>query len=245
MSRQIDCILIHGVENKIDTVHYFTPFCDLIAKNLTLEQRGDIRFHPVDYSSILDDRENMIYSWMKEDHWDKLRWVGAKLICDVLAYAYPKRAAQAGDVIYDITKLLADKYVEVAHQYPLSEKWIIGHSLGCIVGFGFSWDVQIDGLITMGNPHNYFSIRYKNFGEDNKDLPNFVNFHDPWDPISTRVSQNPNFKRVTDVKVSNWNPLLKLPIRAHTAYWTNDKIAQRIASMLTATRRAEVLPTAP
>ena len=232
--RQIDVILIHGVENKIDTVNYFTPFCERIQKFLTLEQRGNIRFHPVDYSSILDAREETILSWMKGDHWDKLRWVGCKLICDVLAYAYPKRPMAPGDVIYDITKLLVDKFVEISNNYPDSEKWVLGHSLGCIVGNGFSWDVKLDGLITMGNPHDYFSIRYKGFGEDNKDLPNFVNFHDPWDPISTRVSKNPNFKRVTDVMVSNWNPLLKLPIRAHTAYWTNDKVAQRISLILTA-----------
>jgi hypothetical protein len=225
--------MIHGVENKIDTVNYFTPFVERIQKFLTLEQRGNIRFHAVDYSTILDARENVIYSWMKGDHWQKLRWVGAKLICDVLAYAYPKRPTQAGDVIYDITKLLADKFVEVTDAYPDSEKWIIGHSLGCIVGFGFSWDLKIDGLIAMGNPHDYFSIRYKNFGEDNKELANFINFHDPWDPISTRVSKNPNFKRVTDILVSNWNPLLKLPMHAHTAYWANNKIAGHIASILT------------
>lgn len=239
MVRQVDCLLIHGVENKIDTTTYFNGFCDLIAKSMTLEQRGDIRFHPVDYSAILDDRENIIYSWMKKDRWDKLRWVGCKLICDVLAYAYPKRTAQAGDVIYDITKLLVDKFADVQTRYPSSEKWIIGHSLGCVVGFGFSWDVKISGLITMGNPHDYFSIRYKNFGEDNKDLPNFINFHNPWDPISTRVSKNPNFARVTDVEVSDFNPIKKLPIRAHTAYWENVKVAQRIATILTAMRRAE------
>src|SRR3990167_4630590 len=134
MIRQVDCLLIHVVQNKLDSVNYYTPFIERVQKFLTFEQRSHIRFHPVDYSSILDERENVIYSWMKGDHWQKLRWVGAKLICDVLAYAYPKRAAQEGDVIYDITKLLTDKYVEVAAQYPSSEKWIIGHSLGCIVG---------------------------------------------------------------------------------------------------------------
>ena len=234
--REIDVFLIHGVENKINATNYFTPFCERIQKFLTLEERGNIRFHPVDYSVILDERENFIYSWMRKDHWQKLRWVGCKLICDVLAYAYPKRPAQVGDVIYDITKLLVDKFVDVSKTYPNSEKWIIGHSLGCVVGFGFTWDIKVEGLITMGNPHDYFSIRYKRFGEDNKNLPQFINFHNPWDPTSTRVSNNPNFGRVTDVLVSNWNPILKLPIRAHTTSWSNDKVAQRIAQTFTSAK---------
>ena len=124
--RNIDAILIHGVENKINTANYFTPFCERIQKFLSLEQRGNIRFHPVNYSDLLDKREDEIYGWMKKDHWQKLRWFGCKFICDVLAYAYPKRPMQPGDVIYDITKLLVDQFVEVSTDHPHSEKWVIG-----------------------------------------------------------------------------------------------------------------------
>lgn len=227
-----DIFIIHGVENKVDTKDGYAPFEERIRKFLSLGQNENVRFHPVNYSVLLEAEEKEIYSWMSKDHWQAFRWIGATLICDVLAYAYPKRPAQPGDFIYDLTKLLADTVVDVQHDHPTSEKWLLCHSLGCIVGFGFSWDVQVQGLITMGNPHDYFSVRYRGFGEDNKDLPQFVNFHNPWDPISTLVSKNPNFARVTDVIVSHWNPVLKLPIRAHLSYWTDDKVAQRIASTL-------------
>lgn len=227
----VDVFLIHGVQNKIDSVQYFTPFCERILKHFTLEERGHVRFHPVDYSVLLDKKEEEIYSWMKKDHWQKSRWIGCKLICDVLAYAYPKRPSGPGDFIYDVTKLLAQKFGNISSKYPDSRKWLIGHSLGCVVGFGFTWDVKVDGLITFGNPHDYFSIRYKNFGEDNEELAQFFNFHNPWDPISTRVGNNPNFKRVKDIIVSDWSPLKKLPIRAHVAYWENEEMAKKIASI--------------
>lgn len=230
--REIDIFLLHGVENKIDTITYYQPFVKRICENMTAEERAHVRFHPVNYSVILEEKEKTILSWMKHDHWQRLREFGCFFIGDILAYAHPKRPAEPGDPIYDIHKLLAEVVANVMVDHPKSEKWIIAHSLGCVVGFGFSWDIKIDCLITMGNPHNYFSIRFKNFGQDNPNLPHFFNFHDPWDPISTRVSENPNFTRVYDVVLKNWNPWKKLPIRAHVAYWKSKELAKRLADLI-------------
>lgn len=226
---RIDAFLIHGI-GKITDPHYYDDFVIGIRKNLPIDI--DINFHPVDYSRLLEPKEDIIFSWFNNRFWKKLHNFACYYICDVLAYAYTRGVPGPGDFIYDLTELLKTKFRAVDEKYPDSKKIVIGHSLGSIVGFGYTWEEKIDCLITMGSPFDYFSIRYAGFGRDNPDLPFFYNFWKDHDAVATEISKNPNFKRVKDIQVSSWNPKYLAPLRAHSVYWTSDFVHKEIAKIV-------------
>ena len=221
-----DIFLIHGIGQKFDPSSY-EKFVEGIRKHLPLD--FDTVWHPVDYSNLLAKKEDQIYGWMKDMPWPRTRRFACDYIGDVLAYGYPKREPRQGDFIHDLHVLIGG---QIAKSRPAAQTVIIGHSLGSIVGYGATWDFKTDCLITMGSPFCYFSIRYNNFGEMNPNLTRFHNFWRGRDPVSTIISQNPNFRMVHDYEVKSFNPKYQLPIRAHGIYWTSDFVHKKIADIL-------------
>ena len=225
---RLDIFLVHGIGKSIG-LDYYDSFVGNIRSHLPID--ADINFHPIEYSHLLDAKEDKIFSWMEDMGYQKIRRFACDFVCDVLAYSYPWRPAQAGDFIFDVTELIQTKFKEVESKYPKSTKVIIGHSLGSIVGYGYTWMEKIDCLITMGSPFDYFSIRYKNFGEMNPKLRIFYNFWKRYDLVSTIISRNPNFKNVHDIQVKTLNPRYLLPIQAHTSYWSSKFVYKEIAKI--------------
>jgi len=228
MSR-IDVFLVHGIAEKIGE-NYYDDFVMGIRKHLPIA--ADVSFHPIDYSHLLADKEQEIFSWMKDMGYTKVRKFACDFICDALAYGYPKQSPDVGDFIFDLHELLRRKYRMVCDVYPDSKKVIIGHSLGSLVAYGFTFEEHFDALITMGSPFCYFSIRYKNFGENNPNLKQFWNFWKQYDVISTKIAKNPNFKSVKDVQVTSWNPKDCVPRLAHSAYWNSEQVHKKVGEIL-------------
>lgn len=238
----IDVLMVHGITKSIHQDQYYSGFVNSIRRYLPID--ADVVFHGIDYSTLLEDRENEIFSWMKDMGHGKIRRFACDYACDVLALAYPKREARPGDFIYDLTNTLSKKFDEVCKKRPESRKVILGHSLGSIIGYGFTWDRKVDALITMGSPFLYFSVRYAKGGEMNPNLSLWVNYFKHADPVSTICSRNPRFKdKVTDIEVKSWNPIYLLStsgllglgagIKAHTdGYWKSDFLHKDIAKRL-------------
>lgn len=228
----IDVFGLHGIGKSFPPSYYDDAVKGVQAY---LKPATDVKFHGIDYSHLLESREDVIYSWLKDiDPWydpfsKKARKFATDYICDVLAYAYPRRPPQLGDFIYDMTKLLTDKVADIRLGASIV---FVGHSLGSIVAYGATWDIKTDCLITMGSPFNYFSIRYKDFGEMNPDLPQFHNFWRGRDWISTVISKNPNFRNVHDYEVTSRNPLNLSLLNSHGIYWKSDFVHKKIASIL-------------
>ena len=229
----IDFFPVHGIGKKGSSTKPYTNFIVGVRKHLPLD--FDLRVVPIDYSGILDRREDEIFEWVKDMSpvWDVLakkeREFAAYFVCDVLAYAYPKRPLQPGDFMQDLESLLLGKF---ATARPGAKKVVFGHSLGSIVSYGSTWDVKTDCLITVGSPFSYFSIRYKAGGEMNPDLQQFHNFWTPRDRVSSIISKNSKFKCVHDYKVPNWNPLHWTRIGAHSLYWSSDFVHKKVAGIL-------------
>ena len=228
--KRLDVFLLHGIGKSIG-LNYYDGFVNAVRSKLPIDL--DIGFHPIDYSPLLDTKEATIFSWMEDMGWKKLRRFACDFVCDVLAAAYPRRTPVAGDFIFDLTEMLKAKFAEVGSKYPDSIKILIGHSLGTVIGFNFTWEYPLEHLILMGSPFDYFSIRYHNFGENNPKLKTFVNFWKRYDVVSTIISRNPNFKSVKDIQVRSFNPKYILPVRAHTTgYWDSDFVHSEIAGIL-------------
>ena len=87
MKNRVDVFLIHGVSKLIKS-DYYDSFVKSIRDNLSID--SDVNFHPIDYCHLLENKEQVIFSWMQDMGWKKLREFGTSMICDVLAYAYPK-----------------------------------------------------------------------------------------------------------------------------------------------------------
>ena len=234
MSR-VDVFLIHGISKSVNPDHYYDDFVDGLRKYMP-RVNGEVVFHGIDYSHLLADKEDAIYSWMSGMGYKRIRRFACDFIGDVLAYAWPRRPAQSGDFIYDLTEMLKARFAEAPAG---SKKVIIGHSLGTIVGYGASWDIPIDALFTMGSPFCYFSVRYRNFGEMNPDLKYWVNYYRDNDIVSTIIGNNPNFSdHVKDIRVGSWNPLYHLgglysAVKNHTdGYWKSSQVHEDIGKRL-------------
>lgn len=229
MENRVDVFLIHGVAKTIGA-DYYDKFVYGLREKLPIG--FDCTFHPINYSTLLEDKETQIYDWMQGLGYQKLRKFGCTLAADVLAYANTKRGSGPGDFYYDVNALLYGKIAEVSALYPNGKKVILCHSLGSIIGFDYVWNGGVDHLITLGNPFTYFTPRYKDFGEPPQGLKAWTNFYCYFDPISTPVSRNPKFPVVKDVSVKVYNPADWLPLRAHSVYWSSDQVSRQIAQIL-------------
>lgn len=228
----IDVFLIHGVGRNISK-DYYNDFVAGIRKYLPLD--ADIVWHGVNYSLKLEKREDEVYTWLKPmiPWWDlagkKEMQFACDYVADVLAYGYPQRQPQPGDFICDV-------HSEIQAEYDKSRvgslKVVIGHSLGSIIGYDFTWQKPVDCLITMGCPLSLFSVRYHDGGEMNPKLSQFHNFWKARDRVSSIVSNNPKFKAVQDYQVISSNPKYLLRLQAHSIYWVSDFVHQKIANIL-------------
>lgn len=229
--KRTDIFLIHGIGKSISS-DYYDSFVDSIRRKLPITT--DIGFHPVNYSEPLDSKEAVIFDWMKGMNYQELRSFACFFIGDVLAYAPPEGIPQPGDFYYDVNKILSDKYAEIKEKYPQSRKVIVSHSLGTQIAFSFAFKpgIDLDHLITMGSPINYFSVRFKGYGSYPQGLKGMTNFWNTNDPVATQVSKNPNLKACRDVQVKSWNPRYLLPLQAHSSYWVSDQVHQGIADIL-------------
>lgn len=229
---QIDAYLIHGIGREVSK-DYYNKFVSGVRKYLPLD--ADIVWHGINYSMLLEKREKQIFSWMKKMNGPldiaskRAREFACNYVCDVLAYGWPKREPTEGDFIFDLHAQLKHEFAKAR---PGAKKVIIGHSLGSIVGYGFTWEEPTNCLIVMGSPFSYFSIRYKNGGEMNPDLPQFHNFWRGRDLVSTIISENPKFRAVHDYEVTSFNPRYLLRLQAHSMYWTSDFVHKKIARIL-------------
>ena len=134
---QVDVSILHGIAKTIGK-DYYDSFVTEIRRLLPFG--GDIQFYPVDYSYLLQEKEDTIYRWMKDLPYRKITEFAAYYAADALAYAYPKHQPTVdGDFIHDVHKLLTKEF---AKGRPQAKKVIIGPSLGGIVGYGFSWDMK-------------------------------------------------------------------------------------------------------
>lgn len=228
----LDIYLIHGVGRELSK-DYYNDFVGGVRKHLPLD--ADIVWHGVNYSVLLQNREKEIYKWLERmvPWWDlagkKELEFAANYICDVLAYAYPQRPPRPGDFIFDLHEELDREYAKAR---PGAKKVIIGHSLGSIVGYGYTWQKPIDCLITMGSPMSLFSVRYTGGGEMNPDLPQFHNFWTTRDRVASIVSANPRFRSVHDYQVHSMNPRYFLRLQAHSMYWLDKFVHKKIAGIL-------------
>ena len=230
MKDRTDIFLIHGISKSIGT-DYYDKFVRKIRDKLPID--ADIDFHPIDYSSLLADKEKTIYSWMKGMSWQGVRRFACDYLCDVLAWGWPaKRPAESGDFVYDVQEMFRKKYQSVQKEYTKSKKVIIGHSLGSVIAYQLTWDFHTDCLITAGSPMLYFSIRYAGFGSMNPNLKEWVNFWRSRDPVSTIISRNPQLSTVKDIEVKSWNPLDQLALRSHSLYWSSEFVSSEIAGIL-------------
>ena len=229
----VDLFCVHGIGKAGSSTKPYTDFVQGVRKHLPLD--FDLRVIPIDYAPILDKREDEIYKWVKNmsPRYDVLaraeRRFAAYFVCDVLAYAYPKRPVAPGDFMWDLEQMFMGKFAEAR---PHAKKVIFGHSLGSIVGYGATWGVHTDCLITAGSPFSWFSIRYKDGGELNPNLGQFHNFWTPRDRISTVVSKNPKFKSAHDYQVPNWNPANWGRLGAHGLYWDSAFVHKKVAQIL-------------
>ena len=222
----IDILILHGIAKTIDA-DYYSPFITGIKKYLP--SSCDVLFRPVDYSGLLEEKEDRIFGWMKDLPYHKITEFASYYVADAIAYAHPKRPAGPGDFIYDVTKLLMTQMANIRG----GKHVVIGHSLGSIVGFGVTFDVKVDCLITMGSPFFYYSPRFKNLGEMNPNLAQFHNFWKGHDKVCTGpISKNPTFAAVHDYEVKSWNPKYLLPVRAHSIYWSSDFVHRQIAKII-------------
>ena len=227
----IDIFLLHGISKEVKAETYYNAFIEGIEKYLSGSQQ--VRWHPIDYSFLLREKEETILSWMKELGHPKSRKFACDYISDILAMLHKDRPLVEGDFLYDFDKLVTTRYDTIHNFYPENRKVIIGHSLGSILGYRFTWKRAFDALIVMNSPFNYFSIGYKDFGEMNPNLPMFYNFWKKYDTVSTIISKNPNFKMVKDIQVKSLNPLNWFTSKAHSACWTDKFVHKTISNILT------------
>src|SRR3990167_8469830 len=164
-------------------------------------------------------------------HQRSRKW-GCNYLVDILALMQKDRPLEPGDAYYDIFQLFGNEYDKIEAQYPDSKKVLIGHSLGGQLGYIFTWKRRFDLLITMGAPLTWFSSGYKNFGQMNPDLLDWINFWKKGDRVSSIISENENFAMVTDIQVKSWNPLNHLTAKAHSAYWKDAFVHRTIADIL-------------
>lgn len=223
----IDVFLIHGIGKSLPK-KYYDKFVDGIRNHLPID--ADVVFHPIDYSPLLDKREATIFSWMHGMHWQRVRKFVCDFVCDALAYAYPMRDCRAGDFCFDLDELLLSETKKAREGAKIV---VIGHSLGSLIGYGLTWKVHTECLITLGSPFLYFSVRFKDFGDMNLDLKEFHNFWRGRDPVSTIISRNHKFKAVKDYEVKSWNPRYQFMLQSHSIYWRSSFVHKKIARILT------------
>jgi hypothetical protein len=228
---KIDFLIIHGIGRKINVNDYIT-FIDGIKSRLPKEI--DINFIQINYSEILDQKEDQIYEWMKELGNGIRKWA-CYYICDVLAFS-PTEKNQKGDWYYDLNKSIEQTYKSLRKD---SKKVVFGHSLGSQIALSNCYSNKFDLLITAGSPIIYFSIKFKDYGSPCP-VKKIVNFYNPNDLVSTKVGANPHFKSITEdfeVKPSLFFriplvlPLLK-KLKAHTFYWSSKEVHKKIADEL-------------
>ena len=220
--KRIDIFLIHGISKGSIPNGYYDEFVNGIRKNLPIDL--DINFHPIDYSFLLEKEEANIYEEQKPYHfYKKLLGLATELICDVLAYAPTEKVEGFYNQVHE---LIDRKYDSIEMYYPFSIKVFMCHSLGSQIGTTYLWRKNVDHIITMGCPVRFFSIRFK----EKPTPPNvltFTNFYSRYDPVSTALKPMWNF--VKDVCVDSWfTPLNKLPMKAHSSYWTSSIVQKRL-----------------
>lgn len=228
MAGMVDVFLIHGIGKSLPA-SYYDDFVAGIRKNLPID--ADIIFRPIDYSPLLDKREETVLSWVKGMAWRKTRKFICEYVCDALAYGYPMRDCRSGDFCFDLDALLFERMGEAREGARIT---IIGHSLGSIIGYGATWKTPTDCLITMGSPFLYFSVRYKDFGDMNLSLGQFHNFWRSRDPVSTIISKSHKFKMVHDYEVKSFNPRYLFMLQSHSIYWKSHFVHKKIAQILKA-----------
>ena len=225
-----DVFLIHGVGKKLGS-DYYDKFVAGIRSFIPIDE--DVNFHPVDYSPLLDEKEEKIFSWMKGMGYQGLRKFGCDFLADVLAYSPPENPAKAGDFYFDVNEMLSKKFEAVEKSYPQSKKIIISHSLGTQIAFSFAWKKEIDVLFTCGSPIIYFAVRFSGFGKfPEATLKRMINFYNENDPVATIIGRNPALKKCQDIKVKSWNPRYLLPLQAHSFYFVSADVQKKIAEVL-------------
>lgn len=229
---EIDVFILHGITKEVDASVYYSNFIEGIQSYLPTGASHNIRWHPIDYSHILSDKEETIFSWMKDLGHQRSRKFACDFICDILAMTHKDRPLEKGDFLYDLNEQLFKIYDSSAKIFPEGKRILIGHSLGTILGYRWTWQRHFDSLITMGSPFTYFSIAYKNLGQMNPNLPEFWNFWKKYDRVATIISKNPNFRMVKDIQVKTLNPLNWLTAKAHSDYWKDDAVHQQIAKII-------------
>ena len=233
---KIDVMLSHGIQMKFGGEQDYADFVAGIRKHLSIS--ADIIFHGLDWSKLVDQRQEQIYQWMKPYYFglDKTLEIGCKLINDVICYAPPEGTPSNGDVYFDVNKEIQEKYDAIKTIRPDSKIVFIGHSLGGQIGFTFAHRQKLDALITMGSPLIHYCTRFKGFGSfpanlESKKMFCFWRASDIVCP--SPVSVNPVMKgKVVDIEVKSWNPANLLKMKSHCFYWKSDDVHKRIADEL-------------
>src|SRR3990167_9663129 len=84
----IDIFLLHGISKEVKAETYYNAFIEGIEKYLPKSQ---VRWHPIDYSFLLREKEETILSWMKELGHPKSRKFACDYISDILAMLHKDR----------------------------------------------------------------------------------------------------------------------------------------------------------
>lgn len=234
-------VVCHGIETKLKKASYADSFVFGIRNSLP--EGIPFASYQFNWDTIVVEREQKTYEMVKDLRRPLLRKLTCFLGCDILWYAFTKRLVSQGSIYDQIHSKLRREVKQLLALYGKDAVLVLcGHSWGSQIMLDFCFDEdaeitsKIAGLVTMGSPIIYKSGQYDDWGHPPKGLKFWLNFYNPWDPVSTIISRNENFKdAVKDVCVGAWNPLGWVSIlMAHTCYWKSGTVKKQIAEAVSA-----------
>lgn len=232
VSQPVLFLIIHGVQFEHLSEGYAADFIDKLESKLP--DTTNIVIRSVNWARLVEGRQKKLYASLAKSHNFWLRPIlklMAFILTDVLWYLLVMVGHDRSVLEAQIDAMVKAEIDVFRANHPDGLVVIGGHSLGSQIGLKLCYDtLDIHGLITWGTFCQYLSDAYPDGGHPPA-IKFWLNFYNPADPVSTIMKDNPNFKDiVTVIPVHNYWRLT--PIRAHTMFWTSDKMISAIAEKL-------------
>jgi hypothetical protein len=237
-------IIIHGMGEKekdysLDFQELFTEEC--VSNGI---QKSDLIFKEVEWSSILKDKEEVLFNNIKQN----LSFLGLRKFIihsfgDAIAY---QKTENNNDTYHKINDLLMEKYNELIKTLNNdNEIYFVAHSLGGVILSNFIYDYQnftnkikFKKLFTFGTTIPLWTLKYQNLDSPIKieQGQKWINMYDSDDVLGYPLGNiSPAYKRLVrdklliDIEVNSgnfltsWNPL------SHLGYWKDSDVIEIIA----------------